>query len=117
MNRIAIAAALVLLTPVAAFAHAHLVSADPGAGATVHSATTVTITFTEAVEPQFSTIAVTDPDGATVSNGTAQTDPKNAKILSIPVTAAKPGTYQVVWHATAVDTHKTEGVFTFTVGN
>ncbi|RYY11978.1 MAG: copper resistance protein CopC, partial [Alphaproteobacteria bacterium] len=37
------------------------------------------------------------------------------KVLSVEVPTLAPGTYKVIWHATAVDTHKTEGNFSFTV--
>jgi len=35
--------------------------------------------------------------------------------LSVPLKPMTPGTYTVEWHATSVDTHKTEGHFSFTL--
>jgi methionine-rich copper-binding protein CopC len=36
-------------------------------------------------------------------------------VLAVPVKPLAAGVYTVLWHATSVDTHKTEGHFTFTV--
>ena len=36
-------------------------------------------------------------------------------VLAVPLKPLPPGVYTVSWHATATDTHKTEGKFTFTV--
>lgn len=36
----------------------------------------------------------------------------DGKRLAVSLGALPPGTYNVVWHATSVDTHKTEGSFT-----
>jgi methionine-rich copper-binding protein CopC len=33
----------------------------------------------------------------------------------VPLKALRPGTYRVSWHAVSIDTHRTEGAFTFTV--
>ncbi len=100
-----------------AFAHADLASADPAAGATVKTAPTeVSITFTEEVEPKFSTIQVLDAGGKRVDEGAAHTAPDNEKLLSIGLEPLAPGTYKVIWHATAADdSHKTKGSYEFTV--
>ncbi|MEJ1978863.1 MAG: copper resistance protein CopC [Acetobacteraceae bacterium] len=34
-------------------------------------------------------------------------------VLGLP--ALPPGLYKVIWHATSVDTHRTEGSYSFTV--
>ena len=50
-----------LLLPSLAHAHAHLRQAEPPVGGTVRSAPAqVDLTFSEAVEPRFSTVVVTD---------------------------------------------------------
>jgi len=50
-----------LFLPSLAHAHAHLRQAEPPVGGTVRSAPAqVDLTFSEAVEPRFSTVAVTD---------------------------------------------------------
>ena len=113
----ALAAALSLAGAGTALAHADLASADPAAGTTVKSApTTISITFTEEVEPKFSTIEVLDAKGTRVDEGKAQTAPDNEKLLSVGLKPLAPGTYKVIWHATAADdSHKTKGNYVFTV--
>jgi hypothetical protein len=36
--------------------------------------------------------------------------------MRVGIKSAGPGSYRVQWHALSVDTHKTEGRFSFTVG-
>ena len=36
--------------------------------------------------------------------------------MTVGLKALAPGSYKVRWHALSVDTHTTEGAFTFTVG-
>ncbi len=98
-----------------ASAHAFLKTAEPAVGSTVQQPPSqIAITFTEGVEPKFSTIAVQDSAGASVVAGETHAA-GDATHLAIGLKPLTPGTYKVTWHATAVDTHKTEGNFTFTV--
>ena len=111
----AIAVMLPLLIPSVAFAHPQLRQADPPVGAVVHSPPAqVELIFSEAIEPRFSTIAVTDAAGAPVDRHDMRVAPGDAKRLAVGLGALPPGVYTVVWHATSVDTHKTEGTFSFT---
>lgn len=99
-----------------AFAHAHLRSAVPAVDSTVTtSPNSVAITYSEGVEPKFSTIEVDDATGKRVDKQDPHTAPNDNKVLSVSVPSLSAGTYKVIWHATAVDTHKTEGTFIFTV--
>ena len=112
--------ALVTLCGIAAaspaFAHAHLRSAIPAVDSTVTSAPSeVAITYSEGVEPKFSSIEVDDAAGKRVDKQDPHTAPNDNKVLSVSLPELAPGTYKVIWHATAVDTHKTEGTFNFTV--
>ena len=103
---------------VAAYAHAHLVSSTPSADSTALSAPTeVAIDYTEGVEPLFSSIEVQDASGARVDTGHVHTLPDNNQRLIVGLKPLKPGAYEVTWHATAVDTHKTAGSFAFTVAH
>ena len=97
-----------------ALAHAFLQSATPAVGSTVAAPSEVEITFTEGVEPRFSSIAVQDAAGGSVTAGTVHPAGGAAR-LAVALKPLPPGTYQVSWHATAVDTHRTEGSFRFTV--
>jgi methionine-rich copper-binding protein CopC len=98
------------------FAHALLHTASPPVGATVQAAPPeVTLDFSEAVEPRFSTIRVEDAAGRAMDSGTVHASAGDAKRLSIALKPLPPGTYRVIWRVTSVDTHKTEGAFDFTV--
>jgi methionine-rich copper-binding protein CopC len=110
-------AALALLAGThAAFAHALLRRAQPAVGATVPTAPDeLLLIFSEAVEPGFSSVVVTGPQGSRVDTGVIRTDPKDATHLLAAVRKLAPGTYKVVWHVTSADTHKTEGNYQFTV--
>jgi methionine-rich copper-binding protein CopC len=98
----------------AAWAHAHLDHASPAIGSTVAAAPhEVALWFTENLEPAFSTVQVTDASGARVDQGKAQI---SGNTMRVELTALVPGSYRVRWHALSVDTHTTEGSFTFHVG-
>jgi methionine-rich copper-binding protein CopC len=99
-----------------AFAHAFLERANPPVGSEIASSPPeITITFTEGVEPLFSSIEVHGANGAAVSSGTPHVAPDNNRVLSVQLPKLPPGIYTVSWHVTSVDTHKTEGNFQFTV--
>ncbi len=113
---LAVAAPLVIADAGHAFAHAHLRSAAPAVDSTVTQAPRdVTITFSEGVEPLFSTIEVTAADAKRVDQGKPHLVAGDDKRLAIDLAALTPGTYTVTWHATSVDTHKTEGTYHFTL--
>jgi methionine-rich copper-binding protein CopC len=97
-------------------AHAFLDHASPAVGSTVPTAPeTVTMWFTQELEPAFTTATVTDASGNTVDTGPAQVDPKDPTELRVPLKKLSPGTYTVSWHALSVDTHTTTGHFTFEI--
>jgi copper resistance protein C len=115
MRTIILATAAACLFGQAAFAHAFLDRASPAVGSEVSgSPRQISLTYTEPVEPLFSTVHVTDAAGGRVDNGKPATQ-DDARILQIPLKQLPPGVYTVEWHVTSVDTHKTEGHFTFTV--
>lgn len=113
----ALAAAALLASSGAAFAHAFPKTAQPSAGSTLAAAPTqVVIVFTEALEPRFSSLDVLDAQGQRVDKGDVHVAPADAARLIVGLKPLAHGTYKVVWHATSVDTHRTEGSYTFTVG-
>ena len=113
--RLFVALAALALHSNPAAAHAFLKTATPAVGSTTQQPPTeVVIEFTEGVEPAFSTIAVQDASGTSVVAGGVHLA-GGATHLAVPLKPLATGTYKVVWHATAVDTHKTEGSFDFTV--
>jgi copper resistance protein C len=98
----------------AAQAHAYLDHANPAVGSTVSTAPTeLTLSFTQNLEPAFTSVQVTGPNGAQVEEGKAQI---SGSTMRVGIKAVGPGTYHVHWHAVSVDTHTTQGDFTFTVG-
>ena len=77
-------------------AHAFLQHADPGAGTTLRAPPQrVALSFTEKLEP-----------GAAVIAGSS---------IVVPIRSLMPGSYRVSWHAVSVDTHRTEGAYSFMV--
>ena len=113
---LALAAAASLAGSAPARAHAQLDQANPPVGATVSQPPReVTIDFSEAIEPRFSTVHVRDANGQMVDAGSPRSEPGNPKRLVIGLKPLQPGTYKVIWRVTSVDTHKSEGAFNFTV--
>jgi copper resistance protein C len=105
-----------LATPISAWAHAMLLKSEPAVGSSVSPAPqNLTMHFSEGVEPLFTTVAVTDANGVRVDTGKVATAPDDNKTLLVPLRALPPGAYNVEWHATSVDTHKTNGKFVFNV--
>jgi methionine-rich copper-binding protein CopC len=97
-----------------AFAHAFLEQATPSAGSQVRgSPTSITMTFSAPVEPRFSIIEIRDSQGNRMDTGSVH--PNDGKSIAVDLIAMPPGIYAVNWHATSVDTHKTQGRFEFTV--
>jgi copper resistance protein C len=98
-----------------AWAHAFLDRASPAVGSEVSgSPPTLSLTYTESVEPLFSAVEVTNAGGARMDDGKPATQ-DDGRILVVKLKTLSPGVYAVAWHVTSVDTHKTEGHFTFTV--
>ena len=116
MRTISLFALAMLCAASPAFAHAMLERASPLVGSEVAAAPhEIALTFTEGVEPLFSTIELRDANGTVVPTGKPQTDHGNNRQLVVELPSLGSGSYTVTWHATSVDTHKTEGSFRFTV--
>jgi methionine-rich copper-binding protein CopC len=97
-------------------AHAFLDHASPAVGSSVPtSPPVVTLWFTQDLEPAFSRVTVTDEAGQRVDLGKAQIPQGSPDELQIRLKPLPPGTYLVSWHVVLVDTHPTEGTFTFDI--
>jgi methionine-rich copper-binding protein CopC len=95
-------------------AHALLDHAEPRVGNAVASMPReVTLWFTQKLEPAFSRITVTNASGQRVDNGKTRV---NGSQMSVSLRPGGTGTYHVNWHVLSVDTHTTDGNFTFQVG-
>jgi hypothetical protein len=95
-------------------AHAFLDHASPLVGSTVPTAPhELSLSFTQSLEPSFSTVEVTGPGGDRIDQGKPQI---SGNTMRVGLKASGPGTYHVHWHALSVDTHTTQGSFSFHVG-
>ena len=116
MRPIALIAILpsLLFGTVAANAHAFLDHANPLVGSTVAAAPReVTLTFTQKLEPAFSGISVTNAAGQRLDTGGTRV---SGTVMRVTLRPGGTGTYRVNWKVLSVDTHTTEGSFTFKVG-
>jgi copper resistance protein C len=105
---------LLLLATNDATAHAFLDHAEPRVGNKVATAPReVTLWFTQKLEPAFSTISVTNPAGQRVDSGKIRV---SGSQMSVALRPGGTGTYHVTWRVLSVDTHTTDGSFTFQVG-
>ena len=98
-------------------AHAHLKSSTPAISATIASSPSeLVLVFSEGVNAKLTGVKVEGPDHASVATGEARLGPGGDTTLVVPVSGRLPaGTYKVNWHALAVDGHKTEGSYAFTI--
>jgi copper resistance protein C len=115
---IATIASVVMLTPIAAQAHAQLVSSDPQAGSVVNQLPEqVTLTFDQALltvaNPNH--ISVIDPMGMQIA-----ADPvlKAPNIISSVISPSMlmAGVYKVSFRVVSADGHPVEGAFQFALG-
>ena len=113
---LALAFALATAFDPLAGAHAFLDHAMPAVGSVVRGAPAqIKLWFTQRLEPAFSTMQVLDRSGKRVDKGDPQVDRADAELLLVSVPQLTPGTYRVTWRVLSVDTHVTEGDFTFDV--
>ena len=100
------------------WAHAFLDHASPSVGSSVPTAPpVVTLWFTQDLEPAFVDVTVTNEAGQRVDLGNVHIPQGSPAELQIGLKPLPPGTYLVSWHVVSVDTHPTEGTFTFEVGS
>ncbi|MGE0257355.1 MAG: copper resistance protein CopC [Alphaproteobacteria bacterium] len=115
VRRLVIASALSLLGGPAA-AHAFLSQAVPPVGGVVSSAPReVRLTFTEGIEPAFSRIELAGADGRPIGTAPATVDPRDNTQLVLALPPLAPGRYRVKWRVVSIDTHVTEGDYTFEI--
>ena len=115
-----VAAALAAITASAApavWAHAFLDHASPAVGSSVPTPpTAVTLWYTQDLEAAFSGVTVTNAAGERVDLGNVRVVPGGPNELQVGLKPLPPGTYTVSWHVVSVDTHPTQGNFTFDIG-
>ena len=117
MRRSAIAVIVPVLLVLAtgkAVAHAVLDHAEPRVGNKVAAPPReVTLWFTQKLEPAFSSVTVTNSAGQRVDTGKARV---SGNQMSVSLRPGGTGTYHVTWRVLSVDTHTTDGSFSFQVG-
>jgi methionine-rich copper-binding protein CopC len=99
-------------------AHARLKRAVPSVGGVVSAAQApkeLQVWFTEAVEPELSSLQVIGPDGVRVDQGDLRVDADDRTQLRVTLLPLKPNLYRVVWRVVSVDSHRTNGSFPFRV--
>jgi copper transport protein len=112
-----VAVAAALAAPAGAWAHAALLRTSPVASRTLASPPTqVALTYSEAVEPRFAIVSVTDAAGTQQTAGAPRRSPQNPDTLVVPLRHVPEGWYLVYWRVISVDGHPVRGAFTFAVG-
>ncbi len=107
-----LAALLVLSAASAVLGHSDLVASDPADTAVLATPpTTVTLTFSEDLDPGKSSFRLVGPAG-TVGTGSVSADPV---VMTLDGLALAPGDYEIQWTSAALDGDILRGTLTFTV--
>jgi copper transport protein len=111
------AAVAALALPAAASAHAVLVRTTPTASVVVNSPPPVVLLkYSEAVEPRFAAVSVTDAAGNLQTAGPPRRSADDPTTLVVPLKRIAQGWYLVYWRVISADGHPVRGAFTFAVG-
>jgi hypothetical protein len=101
--------------PSVASAHSFPEKESPSAGQQVSSPPSeVAIDFDAPIEKLFAKLEVASADGTNQAVGQPQIS-DDGRNLKVKVGALKPGDYTVKWAVVGIDTHHTEGSYTFSV--
>jgi len=104
-------------SPIKAWAHSFPEKESPSAGEKIASPPSeVVINFDAPIEKLFAKLEVTGADGQNLAVGAPQISDDGIR-LSVKLGALKPGDYTVKWAVVCIDTHHTNGSYTFTVAN
>ncbi len=113
----AVLLAIVVSSPIMSWAHSFPDKETPSAGQKIASPPSeVVIDFDAPIEKLFAKLEVTGADGKNEAAGAPQVS-DDGRQLSVKVGALKPGDYTVKWAVVCIDTHHTEGSYTFSVAN
>ena len=108
--------AIAIAAPHNAEAHAFLLRSEPVVGGVVREAPKqVHLWFSEPVELAFSGIELSSATGSALNGQNLGLVTGHPDQMTIDLPSLAPGLYRVKWHVVSVDTHVTEGTFTFTV--
>jgi copper transport protein len=110
-------AAAALAFPAAAWGHAALLRTVPLPSRTVNrSPKQLRLTYSEAVEPRFAIVSVTDAGAHQQTAGPPRRSLVNPDTLVVPLKKLREGWYLVWWRVISADGHPVRGAFTFAVG-
>ena len=100
---------------VTASAHSFPEVQSPAAGQTLQaSPSQVTIKYDAPIEKLFASLQVLDAAGKDEAVGAPEIS-SDQSTLSVNINSLKPGDYTVRWRVVCVDTHHTQGSYSFTV--
>jgi copper transport protein len=109
-------AAIALIAPSPAFAHASLVSTSPIRGAVLEDVPDrVLLRFDEGVSTVAGSVRVYDDQARRVDSGDIDRPSSSEVAVSLP-DALRDGTYTVAWRVLSADSHPVRGAFVFSVG-
>jgi methionine-rich copper-binding protein CopC len=109
--------AIVLSSPIVASAHSFPEQETPSAGQNVASPPSeVMIKFDAPIEKLFAKLEVTGADGKNEAVSAPQVS-GDGILLSVKLGALGSGDYTVKWAVVCIDTHHTEGSYTFSVAS
>jgi|SRR5271156_5580614 len=115
--RIVLSVAALLGAVGSADAHAFLDHARPAVGSSMaEPPAELQLWFTQSLEPAFSTVQVIGPSGERVDQGPSRIDAADPTRLSVGLKPLAPGRYRVIWRVLSVDSHVTNGDFSFSIG-
>jgi methionine-rich copper-binding protein CopC len=116
MMRLLVATAAIPIVVAVAHAHAFLSQAVPPVGVVVSaSPPEIRLKFTQEIEPAFSGAELPTAEGQPIAAGPATTNPRDKMELVMRLPLLAPGRYKVRWHVVSVDTHRTEGDYSFEI--
>jgi methionine-rich copper-binding protein CopC len=113
---------LIIAAAPGAWAHARLIRAEPGKGATVSAPKQIDLWFNELLEDGFNTVTVfpeaelsSGEKHSNLTNGKPMVDGKDRTHLSVKLNPLAPGEYVVEWRVLSRDGHSAPGRSTFHV--
>jgi methionine-rich copper-binding protein CopC len=113
----AVTLGLWLSVALTASAHSFPEQESPAAGQTLTSPPSeVTIRYDAPIEKLFAKLEVLDASGTNEAAGQPLYG-SDGMTLSVKIRPLKPGDYTVRWGVVCVDTHRTQGSYTFTVAS
>jgi copper resistance protein C len=75
----------------------------------------VKLSFTERLEPAYSTVRVLDERGQQVDRRDSRVDRANPAVLRATLPPLPPGRYKVLWRVLSIDGDVTDGGFMFRI--